>query len=206
MNYPKQVINNSRLSDNNDELNDQNLEGVLLLRDASDRPAEDIRSLRVPPRRAPIHHISRRKAMETRFQPRSLSAREETTRIGKCVVIRGELSGDEDLIIEGQVEGKIILKDHCTVIGNHGVIRGEIEARNVTVSGKVVGNIHASESTEITATGSVEGDVESSRISVVEGAYFKGSVDLRIDAAKPAPSYPVNFPQTVPEEVQAVSV
>jgi cytoskeletal protein CcmA (bactofilin family) len=143
--------------------------------------------------------------METRFQPRPLSAREETTRIGKCVVIRGELSGDEDLIIEGQVEGKIILKDHCTVIGHHGVIRGEIEARNVTVSGKVVGNICAGELMEITATGSVEGDIESSRISVVEGAHLRGSVDLRVDAAKQAPSYPVNFPQAV-EEVQAVSV
>src|SRR5262245_40038655 len=144
--------------------------------------------------------------METRFQPRSLSTKEEATRIGKCVGIRGELSGDEDLIIEGQVEGKVILKDHCTVIGNHGVIRGEIEARNVTVSGKVVGNICAGELMEITATGSVEGDIESSRISVVEGAYFKGSVDLRVDTAKQAPSQAVNFPQAVLEEVQAVSV
>ena len=144
--------------------------------------------------------------METRFQPRSLSAREEITRIGKCVVIRGELSGDEDLIIEGQVEGKVILKDHCAVIGNNGMIRGEIEARNVAVSGKVVGNIYASELAEIAATGSVEGDIETARISVVEGAFFKGSVDLRVDATKQAPSYPVNFPQDVPEEVQAVSV
>src|SRR5262245_64469927 len=110
--------------------------------------------------------------METRFQPRSLSTKEEATRIGKCVVIRGELSGDEDLIIEGQVEGKVILKDHCTVIGSHGVIRGEIESKNVMVNGKVVGNICAGGLIEITATGSVEGDIESSRISVVEGAYF----------------------------------
>src|SRR5262245_60480332 len=117
--------------------------------------------------------------METRLQPRSLSGREEVTSIGKCVIVRGELSGDEDLIIDGQVEGRGTLKDHRLVICQHGVIRGEIKAKNVTVNGKVIGNIFASELLTITATGSVEGDIESSRISVSEGAYFKGCVDLR---------------------------
>lgn len=148
--------------------------------------------------------------METRFQPTPLSTREEITRIGKCAVIRGELSAEEDLIIEGQVEGKIVLKDHRLVVGKHGVIQGEIRVRNITVNGKVVGNIYAGELTEITATGSVEGDIESSRISVIDGAYFRGSVDLCGDAAKEVLSYPepatVNFQQLILAEVQAVSV
>jgi cytoskeletal protein CcmA (bactofilin family) len=151
--------------------------------------------------------------MESRFQPGSLSAREEITNIGKCVVVKGELTGDEDLIIEGQVEGKIMLKDHHLMIGNHGVIRGEIRARNVTVNGKVVGNIFAGELMAIKATGSVEGDIESSRISVVDGAYLRGSVELRQcdDVAKEVPSCDtepatVNFPQPILSEVQAVSV
>jgi len=151
--------------------------------------------------------------METRFQPRSLSAKEDITSIGKCVVIKGELTGDEDLIIEGQVEGKIILKDHHLMIGNHGAIRGEIRARNVTVNGKVVGNIFAGELMTITATGSVEGDIESSRISVVDGAFFRGSVELGQcdNAVKEVPSYnpepaTVDFPQPIRTEAQAVSV
>jgi cytoskeletal protein CcmA (bactofilin family) len=151
--------------------------------------------------------------METRFQPRSLSTKDEITSIGKCVVIRGELSGDEDLIIEGQVEGKITLKDHRLVIGNHGVIRSEIRARNVTVSGKVVGNIFAEELMTITATGSVEGDIKSSRISVAEGAHFKGSVELRqadgdakqVSSHDPEPAR-VNSSQPILAEVQAVLV
>ena len=152
--------------------------------------------------------------METQFQPRSLSGREEITSIGRCVVIKGELTGNEDLVVEGQVEGKIILKDHRVVIGNHGAIRGEIRARNITVSGKVVGNIFAEELMTITATGCVEGNIESSRISVVEGAYFKGSVDLRQgdSSAKEVPSYdsepepvPVKLRHSVLAEVQAGS-
>ena len=151
--------------------------------------------------------------METRLQPRSLSGKEEVTSIGKCVIVRGELSGDEDLIIEGRVEGKIILKDHRLVIGQHGVIRGEIKAKNVTVNGKVIGNIFASELLTITATGSVEGDIESSRISVSEGAYFKGCVDLRqgdvqvketrSNEWEPAT---MDLPEAMLSEVQAVTV
>jgi cytoskeletal protein CcmA (bactofilin family) len=148
--------------------------------------------------------------MVTLFQSTPLSTKEETTCIGKCAVIRGELSAREDLIIEGKVEGKIVLKDHRLVIGKHGVIQGEIRARNVTVNGKVVGNIYAGELTEITATGTVEGNIESSRILVKDGAYFSGSVDLCSDASKEVPSYQepaiVTSSQLTLAEVQTISV
>jgi cytoskeletal protein CcmA (bactofilin family) len=117
--------------------------------------------------------------MEIQSQPRSVSAKEEITSIGKCVVIKGELTGEEDLIIEGRVEGKIVLKDHQLVIGPHGAINGEIRAKNIAVIGEVVGNIFVGDLVEIRARGSVVGDIESSRISVADGAHFKGSVDLR---------------------------
>jgi cytoskeletal protein CcmA (bactofilin family) len=102
--------------------------------------------------------------------------------VGKSVSIKGELTGDEDLTIEGRVEGKIELKDHNLVIGSHGMIKGEISAKNLTVRGGVVGNISAGELVEIKGSGSVVGDVESSRISIADDAYFKGSVDLRRSA------------------------
>jgi cytoskeletal protein CcmA (bactofilin family) len=84
------------------------------------------------------------------------------------------------------VEGKIELKDHHLVIGPHGKINAEIEAKSVTVIGTVVGNICASELVEIKSTGSVTGDIRTSRIAFADGANFKGSVDMhpRTEAKK----------------------
>src|SRR5262249_30872696 len=77
------------------------------------------------------------------------------------------------------VEGKITLKDNHLLIGPDGIIKGEIKARNVTISGEVKGSIFAADLVEIRSSGSVEGDIESARISVLDGAYFRGSVELR---------------------------
>jgi len=129
-----------------------------------------------------ISPFEKRDPIEARFEPKPTPAKEETINIGKSVSIKGELTGEEDLTIDGRVEGKIELKDHDLVIGSHGTIKGEISAKNLTVKGNVVGNISAGELVEIKASGSVVGDVESSRISIAEGAYFKGSVELRRSA------------------------
>jgi len=120
-----------------------------------------------------------REPVETRLEPRTTPGKQEVINIGKSVSIKGELTGDEDLTIEGRVEGKIELKDHNLVIGPHGTIKGQINAKNVTVKGKVLGNVSARELVEIKASGSVAGDIESLQISIVDGAYFKGRVDLR---------------------------
>jgi len=117
--------------------------------------------------------------METRLEPKVTPAEEEIINIGKSVSIKGELTGDEDLTIEGQVEGKIELQNHNLVIGPHGRIKGQINAKNVVVIGKVVGNVSAADLVDIKRLGSVDGDIKSSRISIAESAYFKGSVDLR---------------------------
>ena len=89
------------------------------------------------------------------------------------------MAGGEDLIIEGQMEGKIELKDHNLVVGPNGKINAQINARTVIVMGRVVGNIYASKMVEIKSPGSVVGDIDSSRISVEDGARFKGSVDIQ---------------------------
>ena len=135
--------------------------------------------------------------MEPRFESRS--SKDEVVNIGKSVFIKGELTGDEDLTIEGRVEGKIELKDHNLVIGPNGKINAEVNAKNVTVVGSVVGNINASEIVEIKTSGSVVGDLKSPRIHIADGAHFKGSVDMqkgpekksepiRNEASKPEPS------------------
>jgi cytoskeletal protein CcmA (bactofilin family) len=99
--------------------------------------------------------------------------------IGKSVVIKGELSGSEDLTIEGQVEGKIELKDNVLTIGANGRIRAQVFAKAVIVLGEVNGNIAASEKVDIRDGGSVDGDIVSPKVAIAEGAHFRGSVDMQ---------------------------
>ncbi|MEO8679741.1 MAG: polymer-forming cytoskeletal protein [Vicinamibacterales bacterium] len=107
--------------------------------------------------------------------------------IGKSVVIKGELSGSEDLTIEGQVEGRIDLKDNVLTIGANGKIKAEVFAKAVVVLGEVTGNVTASEKVDIRDNGSVDGDISSPRVAIAEGAHFRGSVDMqRSGAAKAA--------------------
>ena len=99
--------------------------------------------------------------------------------IGKSVVIKGELSGSEDLTIEGHVEGRIELKDNVLTIGPNGKIRAEVFSKAVIVLGEVVGNVTASEKVDIRDNGSVDGDISSPRVAIAEGAHFRGSVDMQ---------------------------
>lgn len=106
--------------------------------------------------------------------------------IGKSVVIKGELSGSEDLTIEGHVEGKIDLKGNVLTIGPNGKIKAEVFAKAVVVLGEVTGNVTASEKVDIRDNGSVDGDIASPRVAIAEGAHFRGSVDMqRAGGAKP---------------------
>ena len=108
--------------------------------------------------------------------------------IGKSVVIKGELSGSEDLTIEGHVEGKIDLKGNVLTIGPNGKIKAEVFAKAVVVLGEVTGNVTASEKVDIRDNGSVDGDIASPRVAIAEGAHFRGSVDMqRAGGAKAQP-------------------
>lgn len=106
--------------------------------------------------------------------------------IGKSVVIKGELSGSEDLTIEGNCEGKIELRENVLTIGPNGKIRAEVFAKAVIVLGEVVGNVTASEKVDIRDNGSVDGDIISPRVAIAEGAHFRGSVDMQRNVPKPA--------------------
>jgi cytoskeletal protein CcmA (bactofilin family) len=105
--------------------------------------------------------------------------------IGQSVVIKGELSGSEDLMIEGLVEGTIQLKDHVLTVGPNGRIKAQVYGKSVIVLGEVTGNITASDKVDI--HGSVEGDIVSPRVTIAEGAHFRGSVDMQRKAVTPKP-------------------
>jgi cytoskeletal protein CcmA (bactofilin family) len=106
--------------------------------------------------------------------------------IGQSIQIKGELTGNEDLTIEGKVEGKIFLKDHNLTIGANGRITAEIHAKTVMVVGEVVGNISADDKVELAPTGSMKGDIVSPRVVLADGARFKGSIDMDRKSAAPA--------------------
>ena len=99
--------------------------------------------------------------------------------IGKSIVVKGELRGSEDLTIEGQVEGKIALKQHVLTIGTHGRIRAQVFAKSVVVLGEVIGNIDATEKVAIRDEGTVEGDIKAPRVAIAEGAKFRGGIDMQ---------------------------
>ncbi|MFN8057855.1 MAG: polymer-forming cytoskeletal protein [Vicinamibacterales bacterium] len=107
------------------------------------------------------------------------SSDRDVVNIGKSVIIRGELNGSEDLTIEGQVDGKIELKDHVLTIGPNGRIKAQVFAKAVVVLGEVIGDVTASEKVDIRDKGTVEGDLISPRVAIAEGAHFRGSIDMQ---------------------------
>ena len=104
---------------------------------------------------------------------------EEMASIGKSIVINGELSGSEDLTIEGRVDGKIELKDHILTVGSNGRIKAQVSAKAIVVLGQVTGNLNATEKVDIKDTGSVEGDIVAPRVAIADGSHFKGSIDMQ---------------------------
>lgn len=105
--------------------------------------------------------------------------RADVGHIGKSVVIRGELTGNEDLYLDGEVEGNINLRDHRLVIGPNGKIKASITARDVVVHGRVEGNVSGSERVELKRACTLIGDVATQRIAIEDGAFFKGAIDVK---------------------------
>jgi cytoskeletal protein CcmA (bactofilin family) len=98
--------------------------------------------------------------------------------IGKSISIKGDLTGNEDISIEGKVEGKVDLPNGQLTIGANGTVKGEVNAKGVVVIGRVTGNVNGSERVEIQATGVVEGDVIAPKLQVAEGAQLNGSIQM----------------------------
>src|SRR5579864_2906301 len=105
--------------------------------------------------------------------------------IGKSLVIKGEVTGSESLYIDGRVEGSINLSGNRVTVGRNGVVSANINAREIVVLGKVRGNMTASDRVDIRSDGSLTGDVIAARISIEDGAFFKGGIDIRKAGQQP---------------------
>ena len=125
--------------------------------------------------------------------------------IGPSIKIKGEVSGDEDLLIEGQVEGTINLKAHEVVVGESGQVSADILAKTIKVDGKVKGDITGTENVVISKLGSVRGNITAPRVLLEDGAMFKGSIDMDPGdtGAKAAPQAPREAAAFPPKENKA---
>ena len=118
--------------------------------------------------------------------------------VGKSVIIKGELSGSEDLTIDGQFEGnKIEIRQHVLTIGPSGKIKARVFAKAVVVIGEVHGNITATDKISIRENGSVDGDISAPRVTIDEGGHFRGSVDMQQSQASKAST------ETLPEPLES---
>jgi cytoskeletal protein CcmA (bactofilin family) len=116
--------------------------------------------------------------------------RADVGHIGKSVQIRGELTGSEDLYLDGAIEGTIDLRDHSLIIGPNGKIKAGITARDLIVHGRVEGNITATGRVELRKSCTLMGDVSTQRIVIEDGAFFKGAIDIK-DAKFSEPRKPM---------------
>jgi cytoskeletal protein CcmA (bactofilin family) len=131
----------------------------------------------------------------------------EIATIGKSVVVKGELSGSEDLIVDGEVEGSISLRGQSLTVGPNGRVRANIEARNVIVHGRVDGDIHATDRVDLRKSASLSGDISTARISIEDGAFFKGGIDIqRPDSGHKVETKPLASAATAPSVAPAPSV
>ena len=156
-----------------------------------------------------VSTLPQEKKIETGYE----TAKTTMAHIGKSVLIRGELSGSEDLFIDGQVEGTIELREHNLSVGPNGQVHANVNAKEVVILGTVKGDVLAADRLEIKKSGSLRGDLVAGRVVIEDGAYFKGSIDIQKGgekATKPAQPKKVetprspdpvnNYPRGVPKE------
>ncbi|HXS12175.1 MAG TPA: polymer-forming cytoskeletal protein [Acidobacteriaceae bacterium] len=133
----------------------------------------------------------------------------EQATIGKSLVVKGELSGSESLYVDGKVEGAINLPGNRVTVGRNGQVAANIMAREIVVLGKVRGNCQASDRVDIRSEGSLTGDVVAARISIEDGAFFKGGIDIRKPGAEAkggnAPASNSSSTANTPEPAAAAS-
>jgi cytoskeletal protein CcmA (bactofilin family) len=122
--------------------------------------------------------------------------------IGPSINIKGEVSGDEDLVIEGRVEGTVKLHGNELAVGKSGTVFADIEARVIRIEGEVTGDISGNEKVVITQSGNVKGNIVAPRVTLEDGAIFKGSIDMNPGGAPaeklpPTDQQPANSPTGV---------
>jgi cytoskeletal protein CcmA (bactofilin family) len=153
-------------------------------RPAAHEPARpEPREPRMEPRAPMPPRAAEPRAPEPRAsEPRTVESAPRASVLGPTLKFRGELSAQEDLIIQGSVEGSITHTQNLTV-GTDGTMKGDIRARVIVVDGKVDGDLYATESVNIRATAKVKGNVFAPRVGIVEGAFFQGQIEMQPSGA-----------------------
>ena len=129
--------------------------------------------------------------------------------ISKGLFLKGEITGTESLFIDGKIEGSVNLPGNRVTVGRNGQVTSSIAAREIVILGKVRGNISASDRVDIRAEGALTGDVTAARISIEDGAFFKGGIDIRKADAKPSapgearPAAPAEIKPEAPKPAQS---
>jgi cytoskeletal protein CcmA (bactofilin family) len=142
------------------------------------------------PQPEPIRPTPAAPAFEATPSRAANAAAGDQATIGKGLSVKGEINGSESLYIDGKVEGSVNLPGNRVTVGRNGQVAATINAREIVVLGKVRGNVTASDRVDIRAEGSLSGDVSAARISIEDGAFFKGGIDIRKPEAKAASATP----------------
>jgi cytoskeletal protein CcmA (bactofilin family) len=144
-------------------------------------------------------------AMSSRMDQHDAPLPSRTATVGKGVSIVGQISSREDLIIDGEVDGTIEAVEHKVTIGPNGKVKAGIKAKDIVVIGAVQGNVEASDKMEIKKDARLVGDIRTARISIEDGAIFKGSIDIvRTEVPKAAPK-PQVAPAVAPATKQSLA-
>ncbi|HYX23513.1 MAG TPA: polymer-forming cytoskeletal protein [Thermoanaerobaculia bacterium] len=114
--------------------------------------------------------------------------RTDRATIGPSIFIKGDLSGEEDLVIEGRVEGKVDLKQNNVTIGKNGKVKADVFGRVVTIEGEVTGNVFAREQAILRQAGAIFGNIQAPRVILEDGSRFKGSIDMEAPKETGAPN------------------
>ena len=109
----------------------------------------------------------------------------EAATIGPSISIRGDVSGEEDLIVQGQVEGTVTLKQNNVIVGKEGRIKANVHARVIEIEGQVEGDLHGDEQVVVRRSGNIRGNVVAPRVTLEDGCKFKGSIDMDLSQAAP---------------------
>jgi cytoskeletal protein CcmA (bactofilin family) len=141
-----------------------------------------------------------RNRQSARENKKLMKPAEGSTVIGKSVVIRGELSGSEDLYIDGDVEGTVTLPENRLTIGPNARVRADISVHDVVIFGHLTGNVQAAGRVDLRQSALVKGDILAGRLSIEESAVLTGRVELKAPAEAPKPSAPA---AVVSEPVEA---
>jgi cytoskeletal protein CcmA (bactofilin family) len=159
------------------------------------KPTQQGQSTSPNPTPEPARPVPVQPSIET-ARPAATSSVGEQASISKGLSIKGEITGTESLFIDGKVEGSISIPGNRVTVGKNGNVTASISAREIVVLGKLKGNVNATDRVDIRAEGALTGDVAAARISIEDGAFFKGGIDIRKPDSKPTA-----VPQSEPAKV-----